>query len=278
VLVAPFMRVAPPGVRLLQIPLWNLARSAANRLAEPLAVKLAIRKTIDLVLSKIVPKTVAHIFATSLTAQRTFSRASWAKKTLISDLPQLKQLHLDLDLARSLLPHCRYLHHHRAASSDLIQQAEEYVLADTVLVRSHFAQTIVQRCTSTPIQAMPSAPSPKALLFEAQGPVLLAGNAASRNGLEMALAGIERRKGFLLARPAAGSELSSLRHPQLKLLQVHQAIPPVAAVWAPAWTESTPIEVPQALAANIPVVASNRALGWIQESQRLKVIQPGVAL
>ncbi len=279
VVVAPWASAAslPAGVRLFQVPGWRWFRGAAARVTEPLALKLSVRRAIDALVAKWVTPRVTEVIAPSLAAQRVFARLPNARKTLMADLPQLLALHDDLDSASKVLPHCGYLRHHRASQAALVQQVEESLLADEVMVRGHYARRALARAGVRVISKMQVTERPMALRHDPQSArVLLAGSTASRFGLEVALeamASMPQR--VLVARAAVGSEAASLRHPRLVVLGADEPVPPVSKVWAPAWVESTPAEVSAAVAAGIPTVATERAMGWLESGAMMRVMKPG---
>ncbi len=276
VVVAPWASRMPGGVRLLRVPGWRWLRAAASRLGEPLAVKRMVRRGLDALVSRLVTSEITEVVAPSLGAQQTFARLRHARRVLMMDLPQLLQLHDDLDFAARSLPYCSYLRHHRAGQEELVQQLEECQLATNICVRGQFAQRVLRRAGLSS-EAMVVSPSAGALVHDpASHRVLLAGSTASRSGLEVALEAISARPDHvLLAREAAGSHPSSLQHPQLRVLRAGEACPPVEAVWAPSWVEQVLPEVAWAAAAGVPLVATERALGWVAPGALVRVMKPG---
>ncbi|MFZ5439781.1 MAG: hypothetical protein ACOZQL_07215 [Myxococcota bacterium] len=279
--LAPMLpRHALRGVRQLSLPGWALVRAASRRAAAAighgaeLRLTLELRQAVDLLVSRWVPDDVTQIFAPSLCALRTFARAPRAERVLLHDLPVLRQLHRDLDDAAEALPEAGFLRNFRAEPSIVARQEQEHVLATRVLVGGHYARKLLaKRVEATRLGALPS-PRPTLLLsHRPDSPfVLLAGTTASRHGLEVALAAVERTKErTLLARRGPGTLASSLEHPRLHVLS--RPPPPVRAVIAPAWVECCSPETSAAARGGVPLLATERARGWFEAT----VVQPGDA-
>ena len=272
--VAPWAKTMPEGVRLLRVPGWRWLRGAAARVGEPLAVKLMVRRALDVVVSTLALPFVTEVVAPSLAARCTFARWPKAARVLMVDLPQLLQLQEDLDVAARALPMCSYLRHYRASQAILVQQAEEQHLASQVQVRSRFAQQVLRRSgVASVAMATMAAPAVSVEHDPSSRRVLLAGSTSSRSGLEVALEAISHHPGHVvLAREVAGSQPSSLRSLQLRVLRGSERCPSVCAVWAPSWVEQV---LPEVTRAAMPVVATERALGWAEPGGLIRVMQPG---
>ena len=97
--------------------------------------------------------------------------------------------------------------------------------------------------------------------------VLLAGLAAARHGTMEALAAVAARPHVtLLVRPGEGMEPADLlAHPQVAVADDAQRrhLRGVDLVLAPAWCETYLAEVTTAAAVGVPVVATQRAAGWL---------------
>jgi hypothetical protein len=97
--------------------------------------------------------------------------------------------------------------------------------------------------------------------------VLLAGSAAARHGVHEALAAIDGiEDATLWVRPGEGMEprdLLSRNRVRVAPSELHARVQNADVVLAPAWCESYPPEVPLAAAMGIPVIATDRAAGWV---------------
>ncbi len=302
------------------IPGWGVVESLWRRVGStgPLMSKLALRQALDALVSLWIPKSVTHVFAPSLCALRTFAKTN-AEKVLLEDLPGLRQLHADLDVAHRALPSCAILHNFRAPDPAVIRQEQEAVLANRVLAQGHFARArlLRQGVAREKAGALPSPRIDAPFNFDPDArAVCFAGTTAVRAGLEVALAAIDQVPGITIyARRAEGSFGPSLAHPRLRLLsgpqnfvapvlpersrgavwlshapldfargerggQVSQQhaehpVPTVRGVLAPAWVECRSPEVEAAARAEIPLLATRRALGWVEPSRLVTEINPG---
>jgi hypothetical protein len=274
VLIAPW-RQAPQA--------WRVARGLSRRTAvalgsgADLALTLELRRALDALVAARRMTHVTCVFAPSLSALKVFAKARHAERVLLVDLPLLRHLHADLDAAAHAVPTAPFLQHYRAKASFVVRQEEELVLSTRVLVTSRLTRQRLRKLgvTSERLGMLPMPARPRQLRYEPTSPhVLLAGTTASRFGLELALAAVEQLPGVALcARRGPGSCASLLRHPRLRLFE-HEP-PPVRAVIAPAWVESFAAETGAAAAAGLPVVATDRAMGWLEQQRNVTVIGCG---
>lgn len=274
VLLAPW-RQAPRA--------WRVARGLARRTAvavgggAELALSLELRRAFDALVATRAMAHVTHVYAPSLCALGVFVKARHAERVLLLELPLLRDLHADLDAAALAVPGAAFLRNYRAKASFVVRQEEELVLSTRVLVTSRLTRQRLRKRGVAPrrldVLAMPS--RSWALVCEQNGRnVLLAGTTASRFGLEVALAAIEALPELVLwARRGPGSSEPMLQHRQLRCFE--GSPPPVRAVIAPAWVESFAAETQAAFAANIPLIATDRALGWLEQGRTVKIIAPG---
>jgi hypothetical protein len=272
--VAPLLETLGPEVRL--VAPWSLPWRVVGRLARvqsnAIAARLRLRSGFDRLVAqwlRFAPE-FDEVYAPSLGARHVFA-ATRAKTVLIDDLPGLRELHRDLDLAALALPHCSFLRNHRASQAAIIAQEQERVLANRALTTGHLAsrRLVASGLARESISALPVTCAQRALTYAPDSnTVLVAGGVASRYGLEVAVRALG---GFeLVAARGDGAHVPSLDHVR--------AIDPttplsVAAVVAPAWVECAPPEVSAAIAAGIPVIGTTRALGWHRSG--VTIIAPG---
>lgn len=274
VVIAPW-RQAPLG--------WRVARGLARRAAvlvgsgAELALTLELRRALDALVSTRALRELTHVFAPSLSALRVFAKARHAERVLLCDLPLLRHLHADLDAAAEAVPDAPFLTNYRAAPSLVVRQEEELVLATRVLVTSRLARQRLRKrgVASERLGVLPMPARSRRLQHEATSPnVLLAGTTASRFGLEVALAAVEHLPNVVLwARRGPGSSEARLHHPQLRLIEGEP--PAVRAVIAPAWVESFTAETEAAAAADLPLIATDRALGWLEQKRTVTLMRCG---
>lgn len=283
VLIAPWAGDPIAGVRPIALPGWRALRSLGRRAGAlvgqgaDLALGLRLRQAIDELVSRLVPRGVELVIAPSLGAKQTFTRTQGAEHVLVMDLPVLRQLHADLDEAADLLPGSAFLENYRAPRALVVRQEEELVLASRVLVTSRFARHRLRArgVAEGRLGALPMPSRTLPLTPDEESPnVLLAGTTASRHGLETALEAIEQTTGLVLwARRGPGSNAASLQHPRLRL--VEGAPPAVRCVVAPAWVESHAPEAEAAVRAGVPLLATERALGWSEQTRTVSLMTPG---
>ncbi|MDP1916041.1 MAG: hypothetical protein Q8L14_07340 [Myxococcales bacterium] len=287
--VEPLIESLPRGETIVIAPwresprAWRVARGLSRRTAAAvgsgadLALSLELRRAFDAIVSTKTFGHVTHVFAPSLSALRVFAKARHVERVLLLDLPLLRYLHADLDAAALAVPTAPFLQNYRAKASFVVRQEEELVLASRVLVTSRLTRQRLRKrgVASERLGVLPMPARPGQVQYEPTSPhVLLAGTTASRFGLEIALAAIDQLPGIVLcARRGPGSSESMLRHPRLRLFE-HEP-PAVRAVIAPAWVESFAAETGAAAAASIPVVATDRALGWLEQHRKVTVMGCG---
>lgn len=287
--VEPLIESLPRGETVVLAPwrqsprAWRVARGLSRRTAmavgngADLALSLELRRAFDALVATQTLAHVTHVFAPSLAALRVFAKARHAERVLLLDLPLLRHLHADLDTAALAVPTAPFLQNYRAKTSFVVRQEEELVLSTRVLVTSRLTRQRLRKRGLAPerLDVLPMPPRARALISEPDSPnVLLAGTTASRFGLEVALAAMEPLPHVVLwARRGPGSSEPMLRHPRLRLFEGPP--PPVRAVIAPAWVESFAAETEAAAAANLPVIATDRALGWLEQRRTVTVIACG---
>ncbi len=268
------------------VPLWRYLRGVASRVVEPLAVKVAVRRAVGWWAAQSVARqglATDALFAPSLGARALFALRPNAKKTLVLDLPVLRLLHEDLDTAAREYPQCSILQNYRAAHAVTVQQREEWHLAEEVWVRTAWARRVLVRAGVEQSRLVPlSADARGVVVKHAPGSrrVLLAGTTASRYGLEVALRALELANATdvrLWVRAGDGTTPASLRHPSVSVLPADVREVAVEAVWAPSWVEAQLGEVEAAANAGVPVVATERALGWLRQGPGVRVMAVGDA-
>lgn len=260
-----------PVVR-LGARLWHGQQAARMH-----ASRLALREALGRLLAAPIPIGIQTLYAPSLVALPLFAvaKARGVRCVLIEDLPDLRQLHADLDAAAAAHPNAAFLRNHRAIDRHVVQQQRERVLADERLCTSAFA------ARQHPTPARPLLPPQPGLVPASARPdvpvrptLLLAGPAMARLGSHEALAAAELLGATLLVRSIDATEPAGLlRH------RLVRAAPPEAlrflrgvdAVLAPSWVEANPPGVALAVALGVPVVATERAAGWWPEVRRVAV-------
>lgn len=273
----------PQGFRVWGLPGWA-AVEGGMRLAAPSAAatfraRFALRKRVAQAAAALLPRSVETVIAPSLCAREVFAmaRSRGARCVLVEDLPSLRALHADLDEAASRHPEEDFLRNHRASAEDVARQEAERLLADELWVRSEFCRERLLsaghsseriRELSPPLEAAGSArPAPRHRPeAQTQWVALLAGPALARGGLREALAAVEARPQWSLwVRPAEGTDPQHLSHPRVRRVteKEQRALLGVDAVLAPSWCESHPPELARAVARGIPVIATDRASGFL---------------
>jgi hypothetical protein len=198
---------------------------------------------------------------------------------LVEDLPSLRALHADLDEAFGHHPHEGFLNNHRAPAEDVARQEAERLLADELWIRGEFVreQLLGAGHDLDRLRELPQAVPHEAPLPEASGGhheasrhahrvALLAGPALARGGLREALAALEARPEWSLwVRPAEGTDAARLEHPRVRRVtaEAQRTLAGVDVVLAPAWCEAHPPELARAVARGIPVIATDRAAGFL---------------
>lgn len=257
---------------------WPLLRASArlwhgNRAARLHASRLALREALGHWLAVRLPAAAHTVLAPSLVALPVFAaaKARGLRCVLIEDLPNLQQLHADLDAAATAHPTAAFLQNHRARDRHVVQQQREQVLADERLCSSAFAA----RLGPAPVRPL-LAPAPGAVPISVpqQPTLLLAGPAMARLGSHEALTAAEALGATLLVRAIDATEPVGLTRHRLVRNASEAALRHlrgVDAVLAPSWVEANPPEVALAVRLGVPVVATDRAAGWWPEVQRVAV-------
>jgi hypothetical protein len=246
------------------------ARGAADRI---LALRFARRRIAGEMAARALPRDATAVYAPCGAAEPVFAvaRQRGIETILVHDLPCMRELHEDLDLAARRFPECLFLRRFRASRAEIVRQETERVLADRILVRGAHARTIVSSRSRASIEPLPEPAHPSMRLASPTTPVFrLAGFAAARNGTNEALAMLDALPhATLLVRAGEGTEPARLlAHPRVRAASDHDAI---TAVIAPAWCESYSREVAVARELGVPIIATERALGFAHGD----VIAPG---
>lgn len=319
--MAPLGRVVPPAARaalarrIIDVPAparddgiavdgprfvpWPAVEGAARvwargRADRTIRARLALRRGVDSLAARWLPRDALEIYAPSLAARRTFSAALArdppARCILIEDLPGLRDLHDDLDRAAVRHPAARFLTRYRARPADLARQEAERVLSDRLLVAGRWALERRHRDGFSTEKAgfldatslgggssvgthAPCPPRSEKLVL------LLAGPGTARGGLYEGLAALAAMPGAtLLVRVGDGLEPpDAMTRPGVRAPTPAErsSLEGVTAVLAPAWCECYPPEVPLAASLGIPVVATARAAGTVDLSVAGVEIDPG---
>lgn len=273
----------PEGFRVWGLPGWA-AVEAGMRLAAPstaatFRARFALRRRVAQATARLLPRSVEVVLAPSLCAREVFAmaRGRGARCVLVEDLPTLRALHADLDEAAARHPEESFLRNHRASAEDVARQEAERLLADELWVRGEFCRERLMSAGHTPERirelslqvegsssARPRAERRRAP--DARPVALLAGPALARGGLREALAAIDARPQWnLWIRPAEGTDSGHLSHPRVRQVTAEEqrTLQGVDVVLAPAWCESHPPELARAVARGIPVIATDRAAGFL---------------
>jgi hypothetical protein len=278
----------PEGFRVLSLPGWGAVEAGlrlTNRsTAASFRARFLVRRMVAQACAQLLPSGVRTVVAPSLCAREVFAvaRALGARCVLVEDLPSLRALHADLDEAFARYPAEAFLRNHRASAEDVARQEAERLLADEVWVRSEFVRERLLaaghaaerlRELHPPMEGggyVREVPSRRRRSGRGvrHGPrvALLAGPAAARNGLREALAALESRPEWSLwVRPSEGTDPAMLEHPRVRRVTAEEqrGLAGVSVVLAPAWCESHPPELPRAVAKGIPVIATDRAAGFL---------------
>jgi len=246
------------------------ARGAADRI---LSLRFLRRRLVGELAARVLPRDATAVYAPCGAADRVFAvaRQRGIKTVLVHDLPSLRELHADLDVAAGRFPDCVFLRRFRATRADVVRQETERALADEILVRGEHARALVieRGAEASRVHRMPEkAPPPRARAPVPPTPtLLLAGYAAARSGTNEALALLDELPlATLLVRAGDGTEPARfLRHPRVRVSSAveRRELRGVSAVIAPAWCESYPPEVTLAHALGVPVIGTLRAMGFV---------------
>lgn len=276
------------------VPGWALGEGALRawagaRADRKLAARFGLRALVDRVAARWLAsrgRNVRALFAPSCAAQHGLAVAArqGAAGFLIEDLPDIRGLHADLDAAARAHPGCAFLQRYRASRAVIVRQEAERALAGTLLVRGLHARHERERAGHDParVLALPEIGAPDAGARErmrasvapaGRKQVLLAGLAAARHGTMEALAAVAARPHVtLLVFPGEGMEPADLlAHPQVAVAGEDQRrhLRDVDQVLAPAWCEAYLDAVAAAGAMGVPVVATQRAAGWVTPAHEI---------
>lgn len=236
-------RLCRPAMRLPAR--WSIpARLHQRRLAGRLAARW-------------LPADTTQVVAPSLAAGRPFAEAArrGLPTLLLEDLPDLLDLTADLDRAAQHHPDDAFLRNVRPPRALALRQRGERRVADEVRLQGRHAS---RRREGQPLFPRIEHP-PAGRLPGGRVRARLAGPALTRTGILEALDALDRLSWLALeARLLAESPDRARDHPRL--------VPPSDqrpdVVLAPSWVEAWPAEVRQAAAHGVPIVGTERALGW----------------
>ncbi|WP_394851084.1 hypothetical protein [Pendulispora rubella] len=256
------------------------ARFAARRGADAWAAR-----TLEATL-----QTGAEVTAPTCGALGTFAEARrrGLRTVLMHDLPMLRPMHADLDRAALVHPRCAFLRRYRAPASMVARQEAEYVLADVIHVRGHFAreQLMARGIPAARLRALPSPEGPMPTRRAGNGQnmhrvMLLAGLATARNGtMELRAALAAQPRWTAVVRAGEGLDPPDLlAHPRIRVATRAEIerLDGIDVVVAPSWCESHAPEVARAAWLGVPVVATHRAAGFIDLAVAGVEIAPGDA-
>ncbi|MFK7930550.1 MAG: hypothetical protein AB8H79_20350 [Myxococcota bacterium] len=228
-----------------------LGRLSARRRIQ---ARLSVRRAVGRLAAQWLPTDTTLVMAPSLCGAEVFAKARrrGVETLLLEDLPDLAELHADLDAAAAQHPHEGFLNNTRASLRRVRRQQAERRLADSLRVQGEHA---ARRAGGTPLIA-PEAPG--SIRRTQTGFFGLAGPAMARTGALEALSLLDEFPDHKLRiRALPVTPPAVLQHPRV----VTQPGP--VDVWlAPSWVESWPAEVRAAARAGVPIVGTQRALGW----------------
>jgi hypothetical protein len=230
-------------------------------------LELRLRRHLDQMVARALHPGVSLLIAPTLGAHASFARARalGVRCLLIQDLPDLRDLHRDLDLAAVAHPDAPLLRRYRAPDVAVVRQAQERVLADAHAVNHPNAPG------EGPRFPLPGAP----VVAEPAGgdAVLLSGLPVARNGSIETLQAMAGRP--LQVRVGETCEPADLM--QRPGVTAATDLRGIGVVAAPAWIESHHPVLVRAAASGIPVVATQRAAGWIDLDLHGARVDPGDA-
>lgn len=267
------------------VPGWVLGEAALavwsrGQTDRQLAAGFAKRRWTAMLAARWMPDDAQVVIAPSLAAREPFSRARRAVHLLIEELPALRELHLDLDHAATAHPAQGFLRRFRAPAETVARQEAERVLAHAFVVRDRSALARAEAAGKVGLP-LPRRVEPGSVESEAnpeEGRVLLAGLAAARNGALEALALLEALPQLTLrVRGGEGAARALLAHPRVQVSTAaeRERLEGISVVIAPAWCEAHAPEVERAARAGIPVVATQRAAGFVDLSRAGEEVTPG---
>lgn len=248
---ADAVAIAPPSV--LTRALFKAAgRDAGQRVQ----TRLGLREGWDRIVR--LPADATRVYAPSLGARRILAEARrrGIEGVLVEDLPDLRQLHEDLDRAARRHPHCPLLRRFRAPHAVVARQEAERVLAD-------------RRLNDRPGEGEPIDWGRPAWVSPRRGPaVLLSGLPVARNGTNEALAAMAGLERPLLARRGEVVEPGDAEL-QLRPAEALAELDGIGLVIAPALVEGRHPVLAQAVAAGVPTIATPQAAGRLSVDERV---------
>ncbi len=273
----------PEGFHVWGLPGWQAVeagmRWVGRSAASGFRARFALRRTLARLGAPLLPAGVETVLAPSLCAREVFAlaRRRGARCVLVEDLPSLRALHEDLDDAALRHPEESFLRNHRASAEDVARQEAERLLADEIWVRGEFLRERLLAAGCAPERLRELHPSLEGAPRQAPSPqrksetpahrvALLAGPALARGGLREALAALDARPGWSLwVRPTEGTDATHLSHPRVKRVsaEAQRSLQGVDVVLALSWCESYPVELAHAVARGLPVLATDRASGFL---------------
>ncbi|WP_394843481.1 hypothetical protein LZC95_41345 [Pendulispora brunnea] len=254
-----------------------------------MSARFAARLGADAWIARRLDDASAEVTAPTCGALATFAEARrrGIRTVLLHDLPLLRPMHADLDRAALVHPECAFLRRYRAPASIVARQEAEYVLADTICVRGHFAreQLMARGIPATRLRELPSKEGPiPAAAARRGGPdrvLLLAGLATARHGtMELRAALAAQPRWTAVVRAGEGLDPPDLlAHPRIRVATRAELerLDGIDAVVAPSWCESHAPEVLRAARLGVPVVATQRAAGFVHLAAAGVEIAPGDA-
>jgi glycosyltransferase involved in cell wall biosynthesis len=221
------------------------------------------------------------VIAPSCAARALFAAAPQAKKILLLDMPGLRALHDDLDLAAAHNARSVYLNRYRAPDWVLVNQEVEWQLADEIHVRGRFVQDllIARGIPEDKIQFVPQRIEQPVARKEgragSQVRVLLAGLASARHGTHELLSALHERPWLeIYARSGEGCEPAEfVQHPRVHRA-TKESLAEVDAVVVPSFCETYLPELRQAKASGIPVIATLRGAAHLSANQLFAELSP----
>lgn len=280
------------GADVRVIRLWPVVRRAGTAWAHGRAdrrieARFALRSLLDRLAARTIRDDVQAVYATSLCARRTFAAAKRVSPAiechLVEDLPDLRQLHEDLDHAAAAHPDAQFLLRHRATSHQLARQEAERVLADVLHVRSHFAAAarVSSRRPPDAIRTIGHPPmvGPRRALNSDHPTLYLGGLATARAGTYEALGVLDAiPEATLIVRVGEGLEPAALlTHPRVQVIErgANAPLGQIDVLLAPSWCEMHVPEITAAAELGVPIVATTRAAGLTNLSEAGATVEPG---
>jgi hypothetical protein len=275
-------------------PLWPAIRRAASVWASgrddrTIATRFTLGAQLDRLAAQWLSPDAEVVYAPSFCARRTFAEARKRRGPrvvchLVEDVPDLRQLNADLDIAAAAHPDAPSLRRYRATPRQIAAQESERESADVVHVRSRFVQDLQLRAdlASGHVRTFGDPPvvAPRRHVDTNAPTILLAGSATARAGTYEAVHALDAlSSATLLVKVGDALEPGDLlAHPRVRAIDaVGGPFERIDAVIAPSWTEVHLPELPHAAFRGIPIVATSRAAGVIDLDQAGASVEPGDA-